>query len=393
MMKMFPRSFLASVVAWIALLSCLAAFCAAQTSPPLPAFPGASGFGAGASGGLGGTTYHVVSLNDSGSGTFRDAVSQGHRTVVFDVGGTILLNSPVAVHSDLTLSGQTAPGAGITVTGQEVSFSNSRNVIVRFLRFRQGLTGNHHKSAVNIRGGSNLIFDHVSVAWGRWDTIDMNGGSDITFQYCLIGPGINPQRFGCLCQCDRVTFSHCLWIDNQSRNPKAKGSIQYINNVVYDWGVGGLVGGHSAANHSLDVIGNYFIKGPSSHDRFTGEYRATDHVYQIGNRADLDRDGKLNGRPVVAADFGSGPDAPTLIFAPSLTPTFPVPLDTPEQAYAKVLADVGDAHPRDAVDTRLISELTSLGLRGQTIEDPAEMDGPPPLKSTPVPRADAVKDK
>ena len=41
------------------------------------------------------TVYHVTTLDDDGSpGTLRDAVSEGSRHVVFDVGGTITLDSP-----------------------------------------------------------------------------------------------------------------------------------------------------------------------------------------------------------------------------------------------------------------------------------------------------------
>src|SRR5437660_534701 len=77
------------------------------------AFPGAVGFGAPATGGRGGAVYHVTTLADSGTGSFRDAVSASNRVIVFDVGGYVQLSSPVSVKSNLTIAGQTAPGGGI----------------------------------------------------------------------------------------------------------------------------------------------------------------------------------------------------------------------------------------------------------------------------------------
>src|SRR5258706_12186588 len=87
----------------------------------LPAFPGAEGFGANASGGRGGTVYHVTNLNDTGAGSFRDAVSVSGRTVVFDVAGIITVNSPVVVKSNITIAGQTAPGDGVTLYADRIS--------------------------------------------------------------------------------------------------------------------------------------------------------------------------------------------------------------------------------------------------------------------------------
>ena len=81
----------------------------------LPAFPGAEGFGALATGGRSGTVYHVTNLNDTGPGSFRDAVSQPNRTVVFDVGGIIKITKEIEVSSNLTIAGQTAPGDGICI--------------------------------------------------------------------------------------------------------------------------------------------------------------------------------------------------------------------------------------------------------------------------------------
>src|SRR5215467_2131756 len=283
------------------------------------AFPGAEGFGQFVSGGNGGETVHVTSLEDSGAGSFRDAVSKPNRTVVFDVGGVIRLKSNVSVSSRVTINGQSAPDEGITLYGRSVSFSGQNNVVVRYLRFREGINGDKGKCSVNLSNGGNMIFDHCSIEWGRWDCLGLTQGShDITFQNCIIGEGVDPQRFGSLSDSvTNITYSHNLWINNQSRNPKAKGRIQYVNNVVYNWGVCGLVGGHSAADHSLDAIGNYFIAGPNSGSHAVGEFKATDHVFQKDNLADMNKDGKLDGKTLVADDFGHGDEAPT--FANDLT--------------------------------------------------------------------------
>jgi hypothetical protein len=54
-------------------------------------------------------------------------------------------------------------------------------------------------------------------------------------------------------------------------------------------------------------------------------------------------------------------------------------------AYGKVMAGAGCSLHRDAVDLRLIAELTSLGKRGKIIHDEAEVGGISPLKGGPPP--------
>jgi hypothetical protein len=358
---------------------------AAQTN--LPAFPGALGFGARTSGGRKGEVYHVTNLNDRGPGSLREGVehASGPRTIVFDVGGYIALESILRVGNDLTIAGQTAPGEGIGLRGSEVSFSGAHNVIVRHLRIRQGLARRQDKkSAVAIYKGRDMIFDHVSIQWGRWDTVNLNLSENITFQDCLIGPGVIPQRFGCICQCDRTSFIRNLWISNQSRNPKAKGTIQYINNVVYNWGGTGFVGGHSGANHYADLINNYFIKGPSSSGPFVGQFAATDLIYQSGNRVDLERNGRLDGRAVLPEDFGREKSPTFLAAAAVLGGPAWVP-DSAEVACDKILAGAGASRQRDAVDQRLIADLASFGQRGQTVRDPEEMGGFGTITGGPAP--------
>ena len=338
-----------------------------QSHSYILAFPGAEGFGAYATGGRGGEVRHVTNLQDAGTGSFRDAVARPNAIVVFDLAGSIDLKSTVVVASNLTIAGQSAPGQGICLSNYMVDFGHAHEDIVRYLRFRVGIdTHQDHKYSVGMYGAHNMIFDHCSIEWGGWDCIGMTAADNMTVQFCIIGPGVNPQKFGCLCQSNNVTFSHNLWISNKSRSPKAKGTIQYINNIVYNWGVCGLVGGHSLVNHQLDVINNYFIKGPDSGDNFTGEYFATDQVYQSGNMVDLDRSGKLQGHLAAAADFAPA----TMVKSLWMKPAVPVTLDTAQAAYDKVIASAGDSLHRDSVDRRLIDEVRSLGIKGELIGGP-----------------------
>ena len=335
----------------------------------LPAFPGAEGFGALATGGRGGEIVHVTNLNNAGPGSFREAVSKPNRIVVFDVGGIIKIGQEITVSSNITIAGQSAPGEGICIYGNGVSLGGQSNIIVRYLRFRQGIAGDRGKKALGADHSSNIIIDHCSVEWGRWDDIGFTVGSTaITLQNCIMAEGIHPQSLGALIDTvTNITLSHNLWMSNESRNPKAKGTIQYINNVVYNWSITGLCGGHSGANHDLDVINNYFIKGPSSNNQFAGQFTATDHVYQAGNFADLDLDGALNGKPVVAAGFTDKGGSPTFVRAPALHPLMAVTIDSAQAAYAKIVAEAGCSLHRDAVDLRLITELKTLGKTGKTL--------------------------
>src|SRR5690349_2277789 len=104
-----------------------------------PAFPGAEGFGAGASGGRGGEVYEVTNLDTDGPGSLRDAVRKGDRTVVFRVSGTIELQGRLEISQpNITIAGQTAPGDGITLRRGELFIKNTKNVIVRYIRSRPG---------------------------------------------------------------------------------------------------------------------------------------------------------------------------------------------------------------------------------------------------------------
>ncbi|WP_443223939.1 pectate lyase family protein [Streptomyces sp. 4N509B] len=331
------------------------------------AFPGAEGFGARATGGRGGEVYHVTNLNDSGSGSFRDAVSEGPRIVVFDVGGYINLASPLHVASDITIAGQTAPGDGVATRGYQVSFSDSSNVIVRHMRFRHGLTPDQNRDAVTMDGASTIVFDHVSASWGRDENFSINNSTDITVQHSIISEGLDPHSCGGLVQSNGVTLSHNLYIHNKTRNPKSKGRLQYVNNLVYNWGSDGYILGDSAGVSNANALGNYFLAGPSTTGAPFTRANANYQIHAADNVVDLDVDGQLDGRAATDADLGPA----TIMDEPFDFPS--VTVQTPEEAYETVLAGAGASLSRDAIDTRLVNDV--INQRGSIITDPASVGG------------------
>jgi len=339
------------------------------------AFPGAEGYGATASGGRGRAVIVVTNLNDDGPGSFRDAAGHSDATIVFSVNGVIHLKSNMNLGSNLTIAGQSAPGSGITIADAKVSMTDSKNIIIRYMRFRGGIAESPKVSSLNLANGSHIMLDHLSIEWGRWDNIQTNGNTYSTIQNSIIGEGIIPQRFGCLCESDYLTLSHNLWIHNKSRNPKGKGHIQYINNVVYNWGVDGYVGGHGEADHYADLIGNYFIKGPSSSDSFIGEFTRTDHTYQSGNFVDLNLNGKLDGRAVTQEDFEHV--NADMLKEPFAKPEVPVRVEPAKVIVSEISSDAGDSLCRDAVDARLVNDLLSFGTKGHFIANESEVGGLP----------------
>lgn len=152
---------------------CMLSFLSIGSSAQTAAFPGALGFGAQATGGRGGTVYHVTNLNDNGAGSFRDAVSTSNRIIVFDVGGYITLTTAISGKSNLTIAGQTAPGGGIGIKGGEVSFASSSNIIMRYVRIRPGSeTASTDDDALSLYRAKNVILDHCSFEFAPWNDLD-----------------------------------------------------------------------------------------------------------------------------------------------------------------------------------------------------------------------------
>ncbi|KAF8892458.1 polysaccharide lyase family 1 protein [Infundibulicybe gibba] len=360
----------------------------------LLAFPGAEGFGAQSTGGRGGSVYVVTNLNDSGAGSFRDAVSQSNRIVVFAVGGLITITDRIVVSSHVTIAGQTAPGQGITVYGNGLSYSGADNTITRYIRYRMGKSGDSGKDTITIANGANMIFDHVSVSWGRDETFSINGDvSNITISDSIIAQGLETHSCGGLIQTDGgVSIIRTLYIDNQTRNPKVKGVNEFVNNVVYNWGGGGgYIAGDSAGPSEANILNNVFISGPSTTTHPFTRGNANFHTFVSNNYYDPDQDGTLNGFILSQSTINySDVDFQTTKYNYPTVNT----LLSPTDALAKVRASAGASKSRDHVDTYLINtELGSLGKVGALITDPtiAPMNGPGPITGGTAP-VDTDKD-
>jgi hypothetical protein len=357
MLTRTPRLVLLAAAPLLAASASIAFASSATAAAPRVAFPGAVGFGAGATGGAGGTTYHVTTLADSGTGSFRDAVSASGRIVVFDVGGYVDLASAVSVKSDITIEGQTAPGQGIGFMGREVSFAGSTNDIVSHVRFRQGsLDPDSGKSSLSLSDASEMVFDHVSVEFGRWDGVDAVGASDITFQDSIIADQIG-QQFCAHTETGPYTWYHDVFANCHNRSPLAKANTQYIDNVLYDYQAG-YTAGDSSGHFTHDVVDDYFIAGPATTNAADAYYQMSNQsVYNSGNLLDSARNGSLGGS---ALGLGGGA---TALGSPWASTTPGIATQSAASAYGNDTANAGDL-PRDQVDSLVIADVTSLGTVG-----------------------------
>ncbi|MBR0485965.1 MAG: carbohydrate-binding protein [Oscillospiraceae bacterium] len=273
------------------------------------AFPGAVGAGKYATGGRGGEVYHVTNLNDSGAGSFRDAVSQSGRIVVFDVSGTIELKSNILCQSNITIAGQTAPGgSGITLKNYKMGMSGD-NIICRFISSRPGpyASTSSGNDAWGGAKGSNSIIDHCSMGWTTDEQWGLYSNNEYyTVQYSVLGPADSwgghakgLHGFGIMMGKGYLTFDHNLIIHNVSRNFRGKVEGQetadFTNNIIYDWGYQtayGTIGHLNYVNNTLKA-GNSTTGGYHWMYVDSGTKPENFKVYCAGNQMIM-QDGSLN---------------------------------------------------------------------------------------------------
>ena len=278
------------------LMTCLAT---AGAQSGAPAFPGAEGHGRYVSGGRNpsnGSTkiIHVTNLNDSGTGSFRAAVSgSDYKTIVFDVGGVIPLKSDLVIGDNTTIAGQTAPEPGITI--RYYTIRPGGNNIIRFIRIRRGQEKNMNDGADAIwqRQKNGIIIDHCSFSWSIDEVASFYDNNNFTMQWCTIGESLNnaghgkgAHGYGGIWGGKLASFHHNLICHVNNRSPRFCGArydwegytsnklyaqyrwenavqaeiVDFRNCVVYNCGngcYGGPGGGY------VNMVNNYYKTGPA----------------------------------------------------------------------------------------------------------------------------------
>ena len=353
-------------------------------------------------GGRGGKVIKVTNLNDSGPGSLREAIQQdGARTILFDVSGTIELESPLHIENDnLTVAGQSAPGDGICIKGHEVRIY-ANNIIIRFIRFRLGDIAGKEYDALTGMGNKNIIVDHCSMSWSTDETVSLYDNENFTLQWSIISESLNnsvhrkgPHGYGGIWGGKNATFAFNILAHHSSRNPRLQGTryrlkdgqekTEIINNMVYNWGNKAIYGGE---NGIYNIINNIFIPGPASPKSKVAEilepYKPYGSYYLQGNEV------WVSGEKIISSHENvSLPSNKHRIHLVSNQNQFLINTMAFEaqDAYGLMISKAGASLVRDAVDQRIINEITNrsftYGNMG-IIDSQNDTEGWPALKSLP----------
>ena len=367
------------------------------------AFPGAEGFGRYVTGGRGGYVYTVTTLDDSGEGSLRWALSQtGPRTVVFAVSGTIHLESSLSIPSNTTIAGQSAPGDGICVADYPCTMSGN-NIIVRYMRFRLGNTyvtvdGADGWDAFGGMDQADWMIDHCSVSWSIDECLSVLGNENTTVQWCLVAQSLvnaghskGAHGYGGNWGGSGASFHHNLIAHHTSRTPRLgpryttqlDERMDMRNNVIYNFGGNGCYGGEAM---NVNIVNNYYKPGPGSPTSIKGKriagigirtesyiatypaYEPTLHIwgkyYVDGNvnatYSDVTEDNWTYG---IYAQIDSTDCDDTYTEETKDTIKLDEPIEfivttthTAEDAYEKVLAYAGASLHRDSFDSLMVSD-------------------------------------
>lgn len=372
----------------------------------LPAFPGAEGWGMYTTGGRGGIVLTVTNLNDSGEGSFREAVMNPNpRIVIFKISGTIGLKSELIIKDPfLTIAGQTAPGDGICLKNFPLRIQNTHNIIIRSIRVRPGIESGLIGSeidAIEIRESENIIVDHSSFSWSNDEGINnWHKSGHITFQWCIMSEPLNrsvhekgAHGFASTLGGYKSSFHHNILANAVARNPSIGGNdshhtvlLDIRNCVISNWG-------HRSCDGkplSVNIINNYYKPGPATKDDVKRRIARIDRTDHMGFGSLWHIEGNyVEGYPDISAnnwDGGIDFEANTSIEKNRQAEAFKVAGVTTQsatEAYKSVLANVGCTN-RDSQEERIIKQIETgkyLYTKDGIVDNIEQVGGYPILKT------------
>lgn len=399
------------------------------TTPKAPfkqiAFPTVEGGGIYSQGGRGGDVYVVTNLSDSVSnpqpGSLRygllrmdraDKDTKYPRTIVFAVGGTIMVDPAagkserrINFGSNTTVAGQTAPGDGITIAGMSGKFIGE-DIIIRYLNF---MLGDGYDVDGATASGKNIVIDHCTFMMGVDETFTAKELENSSLQYNIIADALYiPNKnganntdnelssneveakhgMGSIWNGYETTFTHNFFSSNGNRSPRFEGAFTYnginrvnkmtfANNVVYNWGHGSSYGG-DRGEAQVNFLNNYYKPGPSTLEKVKSVFFDCDTDSTYGSvKSSYYIDGNImEGNAEVTANNVLGfkdiaYESNTLAAKVELTNDY-VP-ETAEEAYKNIINHVGASHQRNAYNARLIDDL--INNTGRMVNTEAEITG------------------
>lgn len=238
----------------------------------------------------------VTNLNDSGEGSFREAVKgSAKKIVVFNVGGVIPLESDLSIGANTTIAGQTAPYPGITLRYYTLRLGGD-NIIIRFIRSRRGQEKDVDDGADVIwdRHRTGIILDHCSFSWSIDEVASFYDNNNFTMQWCTIAESLNnaghgkgAHGYGGIWGGKLASFHHNMIAHTSNRSPRFNGARYewdgYTNNKLYDkyqWdnyveaenvdfrncvmynNAGDCYGGPGGGQ--INIVNNYYKGGPAT---------------------------------------------------------------------------------------------------------------------------------
>lgn len=356
--------------------------------------PTATGHGKFTTGGRQKPVYFVDNLNDSGSGSYRqaiaDCVASDGGNIILRIGGVVTLLSDIEYDADnITVYGESAPGDGFA-TYEDETVVLGENIIIRNMTFFGGdaISGaNPHEDTFRIMNQfqtgthQNYFIDQNSFYWGGDETVAFESNDDgsvliekISFTNNIVAEPFGNKNFIAYGS-GQTEFSIIgnLFANGEERSPRLnfdssnntlKSEFEVHNNFVHAYNAALVV----FEGVDFDAIGNVFQEAYASPSN--GEIRIVDpssirtdnstDYYLLDNIAEGGAASKTDD-----SGAGSGTNAGSRQFSSGYAPTSSSLVETHVTTKAGSRALMGNSNSKDL---HMISDVIngSSGAFGST---------------------------